>query len=478
MVNLGNFLMTVAEAAKYLHISQSTVYRLAERGELTHIKKRFGVRFRKEEIDEWLDKDKQKNIWPTLIAQDKLTKSSYGRLNNRGIRELASSKNKTRYDLGFGYIYQRKTKSGKARWYLDYRDSGNKRIQKVIPHAVAKEEAAIALRQEVGRTFQKTYGLEGRKQNLDFKTFSDLYLKNYSMVKKRAWEKSDKVYLNANLNPFFGDHRLDSIDTELIERYIAKRLDEKVTKSTINRDLSCLKKIFNKAVDWGYLSINPALKIKQFQERDNFRSRVLSPEEEVKLAGQLKSQVQEMVSIALGTGLRLGEILNLSWEQVDLIEKRIRVEKTKSGKIRHVPINTTLMQALSRLKGQNGASRYVFPNPRTKRPYTTIKTAFKAACRRSGLKNLRFHDLRRTFATRLLQRGADIETVRDLLGHYSILVTQRYTHTNEEVRRRAVELLSQAPPETPQSAENLLHSCDMAKKSQPSDLIKLMISVN
>jgi len=71
-----------------------------------------------------------------------------------------------------------------------------------------------------------------------------------------------------------------------------------------------------------------------------------------------------------------------------------------------------------------------------------MKKGFKAACRRAGIKGLRFHDLRHTFATRLVEKGADIETVRDLLGHYSITVTQRYTHSNEDRKRKAVELLS------------------------------------
>ncbi len=70
-----------------------------------------------------------------------------------------------------------------------------------------------------------------------------------------------------------------------------------------------------------------------------------------------------------------------------------------------------------------------------------MKKGFKAACRRAGIKGLRFHDLRHTFATRLVEKGADTETVRDLLGHHSITVTQRYTHSNDERKRKVVELL-------------------------------------
>jgi len=97
-----------------------------------------------------------------------------------------------------------------------------------------------------------------------------------------------------------------------------------------------------------------------------------------------------------------------------------------------------------KLRSRNGQSPYIFPNPRTGRPLITIKTAFNAACRRAGIHGLRFHDLRRTFATHLLHRGADIETVRDLLGYHSIVMTERYLHTNEDRKKRAVELLEKA----------------------------------
>ena len=94
------------------------------------------------------------------------------------------------------------------------------------------------------------------------------------------------------------------------------------------------------------------------------------------------------------------------------------------------------------LRLKNGQSPYVFPNPDTGKPLTTVKRAFKSACRRAGIEGLLFHDMRHTFGTRLIQSGVDIETVRDLMGHHSISVTQRYLHTNEKRRRDAVESLS------------------------------------
>jgi len=81
-----------------------------------------------------------------------------------------------------------------------------------------------------------------------------------------------------------------------------------------------------------------------------------------------------------------------------------------------------------------------FCNPETGKPYLDMKTGFKGACRRAGITDLRFHDLRHTFASRLVEKGVDIETLKELLGHHSITITQRYIHSNDERKRAAVDL--------------------------------------
>jgi integrase len=117
------------------------------------------------------------------------------------------------------------------------------------------------------------------------------------------------------------------------------------------------------------------------------------------------------------------------------------VEKTKSEKTRIIPMSGRLKKELLRLKGQNGQLEYVFLYPRTGRPMCDVKRAFATATRLAQIKGLRFHDLRHTFASRLVRNGVDIITVRDLLGHYSVEVTQRYTHSNAFQKRQAVGTL-------------------------------------
>jgi len=473
-------LLTVNDAADILQCHPQTVYRNEDlpRMEIPGI----GVRFKSSDLEKYLfsfplskafesiqDVDIKRNrmIFPPVCDTIKIG----------GTCEMPKGKNKSRFNFGYGAIYQRKTKEGNIRWYLDYR-VGEKRVQKVVSLATSKEEAHFALQEEISKVFRREHGIQEDKQHVRFEQFSVLYLKNYSMVKKRGWERSDKVYLNANLIPFFREFELGHIDVELIEKFVAKRLADQVEKSTINRDMSCLKKMFTKAVEWEYLSANPALKIKQFPENDNSRSRILTVEEEKVLLTDCVDHLKSMVILSLHTGMRRGEILSLRWGQIDLQNKQIRVENTKSGKPRYIPLNSTVFDMLVRLKASSGKHAYVFTNLRTGKPFTTIKTAFNAACRRAKIDGLRFHDLRRTFATRILQRGADIETVKELLGHHSVLVTQRYTHSNVEVKRSAVELLSEKEDDSGKSDPVLLHAGDMSKKQQSENVVSLSYSVN
>jgi hypothetical protein len=122
------------------------------------------------------------------------------------------------------------------------------------------------------------------------------------------------------------------------------------------------------------------------------------------------------------------------------------------------------LPVLLRLRASANGSLYLFMNPQTGKPFTLVRRSFLTACKKAGIQGLRFHDLRHTFATRLIQRGVDIETVRALLGHCSIVLTQRYTHSNNEMKQRAVDVLGSAPGDiSPQNGGNLLRPCDTAK---------------
>ena len=169
--------------------------------------------------------------------------------------------------------------------------------------------------------------------------------------------------------------------------------------------------------------------------------RVLTEDEEKRLLDACCPHLRVAILIALNTGLRLKEVLTLRWRDIDLVNDMLTVECGKGGKAGKVEINTWQRPRLSnsgRCCGQNTSLR----NDRTGKPILSPKTAFHNAVRRAGIGHCRFHDLRHTFATRLVTRGADLVTVQNLLRHSTIAMTLRYSHPGAIERRQAVSLLS------------------------------------
>lgn len=451
-------LLTVRDVARTLRVSESTIYRKARSKELPHIKKDFGLRFEKSDISAYLLRDKRKAI-PNLPQEHYSGWDKKTIYSEEVICEMAKkSKSKSRYNFGYGAIYQRKTKNGKVRWYLDYRDGNGERVQKVAPLATSKEEAALAIREEVARAFDRGYGVKRERERIRFSEFSTMYLDNYAKSNKRSW-KCDQYRIEAHMKPYFGELELHEITPLLIEKYRAERLRTGITKSTVNREVTIMKKMFNLAMDWNFADENPVLRVKLFSEKDTMKERILKEEEEVKLLAESPDYLRPILVVALQTGMRRGEIFNLKWKQVDLNKRHIIVKQTKSGKSRMIPINNHLYQELLRVESTNGKCEHVFPNSLTGKPFTDVKKSFKGACKKAGIKGLRFHDLRHTFATRLIEAGADLITVRDLLGHFSVRVTQRYTHPSQLQKKLAVELLTKKSTEKSQNSEVLLHNC-------------------
>ena len=174
--------------------------------------------------------------------------------------------------------------------------------------------------------------------------------------------------------------------------------------------------------------------------------RVLSTDEKVRLIRACDSVhsrfLKPIIPLATNTGMRRGEILSLEWARVDLAQRAVRVLNAKSNSDdRSIPMNTTVHALLSSLAG-NATSRFVFP--RHRKPgdrLLDLKKGFKKVVKLTGIEDLRFHDLRHTFATRLVQAGVDLITVQHLLGHARITMTAWYAHSPNSARIAAVARL-------------------------------------
>jgi len=428
-------LWTVKDVANYLDFHPNTVYKLLENGELPVIRIGGRIRFKREDIEDWISRHSFKpDILSIAVPNFCAIQNVYDKISHKGgFSEMAKAKTKSRFKLGYGAIYKRKTKDGNARWYLDYRDGSGHRIQRLVPSAITAEDAKLALDREIRMAFDQEYGIAREKAKIPFADFTQIYIENYAKVKKRSWQRSDASYLRAHLLPVFGKTLLSEINKLQIERYIAMRQSSKlerrpkefVKKTTINREVACLRKILNKAVDWGYLIKSPMNGVKLFSERDNLKERILTYEEEERLLAVSPNHLRPILIFALHTGMRRGEIFQLKWLQVDLKAGMIKVEMTKSERTRFINANGIVLEELRKLKKGAPADGYVFVNKKTGKPLTDISTAFKTACKRSGIRNLRFHDLRHTFASRLVANGVDLITVKELLGHSTVKTTER-----------------------------------------------------
>jgi integrase len=196
--------------------------------------------------------------------------------------------------------------------------------------------------------------------------------------------------------------------------------------------------MFNKAIHWGYLTQNPLHDVQDFKEPPG-RVRYLTDVEVEILLNSCYGHIKSIVIVALNTGMRKGEILNLEWRDVDLRNRLIIIRNTKNNESRTIPINEILYETLT-LLGHTTDEQYVFAN-RNGNPFGDVRTSFRNALKRAGIEDFRFHDLRHTFASKLVMRGVNIRTVQTLLGHKDIAMTMKYSHLSDAHLKEAVKKL-------------------------------------
>jgi integrase len=208
--------------------------------------------------------------------------------------------------------------------------------------------------------------------------------------------------------------------------------------------------MLSKAQEWKLIPINPFRGVRCLNVRRQVE-RVLEMDEEKRLVAacdRVRSPfLRHFVLLALNTGMRQSELLSLEWSQVDLIGRRIRVinAKSSSGE-RIIPMNETAYALFQDLAFER-SSYLIFPsNRKPGKRFVDLKKAFKSALQLARVAHIRVHDLRHTFATRLVQAGVDLITVQHLLGHAKIAMTARYAHSPTRARVEAVERLGALYP--------------------------------
>lgn len=233
---------------------------------------------------------------------------------------------------------------------------------------------------------------------------------------------------------------ISSITQKDIEKFQGKRALE-VKPATVNRTMETLRHLFTKAIEWGYLQVNPTQRVKQLKTPPG-RIRYLSLKERDRLLVECAPNLMlyAVVVTALETGMRRGELRGLKWEDVSFETRTIYLHRTKNNTARAVPISNNLSVFLRRFYKER-VGKFVFSKPDGK-PYGDWKRSFATACKRAEVKNFRFHDLRHTFASYLVMGGVDIRTVQELMGHKDIKMTVRYCQLSQQHLFKAVNKIS------------------------------------
>jgi len=259
-------------------------------------------------------------------------------------------------------------------------------------------------------------------------------------VDKRSWETDVSVYKN-HLGPAFGKLKMNQITKGKIREFLHEKVGAGSAKGSVNRMLVMLRYFFNLGIEWEIdgVSENPARGIKPFQENNKIE-RVLAPEESIALKAALEQSenplLRFIVAFLLVTGCRKQEALKARWEDVDLALRVWKIPLSKSGKVRHVTLSDTAIRflqatrsAVETLTGENNP--YLFPNPKTGKPFVSIFCAWDTARKKAGIPDFRLHDARHSYASTLVNAGVSLYEVQRLLGHAHIRTTERYSHLQQ-----------------------------------------------
>jgi len=288
-------------------------------------------------------------------------------------------------------------------------------------------------------------------RDVTFKEWAEAYL-DLEEVKRLRSYRTRVVIVQSKLIPFFGRLSLSAITPDHVEKYRFQRTKRNGTPcqlQTINNDHIILKHCLTVARRKSLLTINPATLV-PIPCANNQRDRVLTSQEWEKLYEVAAPHLRPILITAYHMGQRLGELLNLTWDRVDLQRHMITLRSidTKTGRPRQVPMTPAVRTVLTDLaKVRVLGHKFVFMYQQE--PVKEIRTAFRTACQKAGVTDLRFHDLRHCAATNLRRAGIDTTTAMQIIGHKSAHMWNRYNTVAESDLLAAANKLNTYLSNTP-----------------------------
>jgi len=323
-------------------------------------------------------------------------------------------------------------------WYAYWRDqSGGQHAKAIGPR---KKEAEAFL------THVQTQVLDGTYRDLaeiTFPAYAEQWLRDYASVQvKPSTLLNYSSMLTSSLIPFFGPVALSSIRTTDVQRYVAERLAAGKSPATVQKALVMLKGMFKQAVEWDYLRTNPAHVVKA-PKRRHHEMDFLTPAEIPVFLDAFSPEWRPLFFTAIFTGMRLGELLALQWSDIDWNGGTIRVRRSiwqgkfqepkTRGSVRTIGMSPRLASVLLQRKLDSPWSEddlvFCTEDGSPIDPANLRNRVFEPALRIAGLRKMRIHDLRHTFASLLINQGENLKYVQHQLGHASITTTvDRYGH--------------------------------------------------
>lgn len=325
-------------------------------------------------------------------------------------------------------VYQRQ---GSSSWQYSFTAPDGQRIRKTSK-AGSKEQAS--------ELAAKHYNEVWRQAKLGEKpryTWQEAVVEWLNEKPERAFNENYIIHLRW-LDQHLGQLRLDEIDRFVIKRLRIEKQQEGVKNRTVNAILQQTRIILKAALEWEWVDKIPTIKLLPEPQR---RIRWLSDEEEQRLMVELPSHLQNIVVFALATGLRMSNILQLTWQQVDIAKQMAWVypDQAKAGKAIGVPLNSDAMNIINRCSGQHTEFVFVFKKQPIKR---ANQKAWQKALIRADIENFHFHDLRHTWATRHVMNGTPLHVLQELGGWNDISMLRKYAHMDVDHLRKHIENVS------------------------------------
>lgn len=370
---------------------------------------------------------------------------------------------------------------GKKTYFLDYRRANGKRTHHKIGDA---QIYTVVEAREIAQAFL-TDVANGKNplEKVEVFTFGQFVEEIYG-----PWLLDNKKSGNGTLEmirfnfKFLFDSQMDKITITQIEQWRTKRKKKDGVKaSSLNRIIGALLASLNWAVKRGILENNPLTKLEKLPERDSVakvrylledererlmkslderegeirkareshnmwcRERGLSPLPSYR-AGQYVDHFMPIVLLSLHTGIRRNAVLSLEWRDVNFNDRviMVRAATSKTDKQYYVPMNEIVFQLLSVWKNQSqntSPNKLVFPSPKTGQKMDNCNSAWERLLKNASISDFRWHDMRHDFASQLVMKGIDLNTVRELLGHADLKMTLRYAHLAPAAKIKAVEVL-------------------------------------